>query len=147
MTAKPITDEKLLRLADALFEELLATPDTELLAELEQCGLTVTDVEAQAAADLDAALARIGKAKLLAAQEAVAREPRRSRRSRPTNVASARKRLSQAFSSGDAAKARMTLAARLGQDMPDEDIEGLIDDAADLGIDLGETSEDPSDSG
>lgn len=143
MTAKLTHDEKLLRLADALFEDLLATPDAELLAELEQFGLSPSDVEAQAAADLDQALARIGREKLVAAQTAVATEPRRKRRQRAGTIANARRRLAQAFSPKDTTKGRMTLAARLGQDMPDEDIDGLIEDAGDLGIDIGETEDSP----
>ncbi len=146
MTAKPFTDEKLLRLTDALLEDLLATPDEELLAELEQWGLSVADVEAQAKVDFEAAMARIGREKLVAAQKAVAAQPRQTGRSRPVNIASARKRLAHTFSDRSSTKARVTLAARLGQDMPDEDIEGLIEDAADLGINLDEAGEDSSDS-
>jgi hypothetical protein len=143
MTAKPIKDEKLLRLADALFEDLMSTPDAELLSELEKFGPSPSDVEAQAAADLDEALARIGREKLAVAQAGVATQPRRTRKPRSDNVARARRRLAQAFSPKDATKGRMTLAARLGQDMPDEDIEGLIEDAADLGIDIDETEDSP----
>lgn len=143
MTNKRIFDDKLVRLIDALVEETLSAPDDEILADFEQSGLSPTDIEAQGIADLEEALARIGRLKLLAARSAVATEPRRKHRPRPRSIPDARKRLAQAFSPKDTAKGRMTLAARLGQDMPDEDIEGLIEDAADLGIDIDKTEDSP----
>lgn len=143
MTNKRIFDDKLVRLIDALVEEALSAPDDEILADFEQLGLSRTDIEAQALADLDEALARVGKAKLLAARAAVAVEPRRKHGQRPRSIPDARKRLARAFAPKETTRGRMTLAARLGQDMPDEDIEGLIEDAADLGIDIDKTEDSP----
>jgi hypothetical protein len=145
METERANQQKLWRLADALIDDILSASDQEILAELEECG-GVGALRAEAAADIEAAKGRLGRVKLAAARKAVAAERRgRSPRQR-LGPEQSRRRLSQALA-GSPASARLTLAARRGQGVPDEDLDGLVEDATDLGINLGESTEEPSDSG
>ena len=145
METKRTNQEKLWRLADALIEDVLSTSDEDILRELDE----VSDAEAlkaEIAADIEAAKARLGKAKLAAARRAVSAERRTTRPRHRFSRHQARTRLSTAMA-GSAAASRLTLAARHGEAVPDEDLDGLIEDASDLGLDLGGHPEKNSDSG
>lgn len=145
MGTKRTNQEKLWRLADALIEDVLSASDEEILAELDEDG-DVAALKAELAGDIEAAKALSGKAKLAAARKAVSAERRRRQPRERFSPEQARQRLSQALA-GTPASSRLTLAARQGQVVPDEDLEGLIDDAADLGIKLDhDAKENPSDS-
>jgi hypothetical protein len=145
MGTKRATHDKLCLLTDILIEDIMSAPDEAILAEIEE-DRGIASVMATASADLASVKVHLGKAKLVAARKAVSAE-RRSRQPRSRVApAQARKRLSTAFA-GSAGGARFTLAARKGDGVPDTDLEGLIEDAADLGINLGEPTEDSSDSG
>ena len=122
------------RLASALVDDLLATPDEELLSELGEA-----DAEANLAAGrniLASARRRAGKATLAQARKQIAREatkPRGNRRRLGAEVA--RKRLSGIVANASV-ESRVTLAARAGKGVPDEDLDGLVEDADDLGFDI-----------
>ena len=145
MDTKRPSQQKLWRLADALIDDVLSASDKEILAEIDECG-AIDAMAAEAAADIEAANRRLGRAKLADAQRAVEAEKRRRAPRRRLNPEQSRRRLSQALA-GSPASARLTLAARRGQGVPDEDLDGLVEDATDLGINLGETTEDSSDPG
>lgn len=145
MGIKRVNEMQLWRLADALMEDILTASDGDILGEIEEDG-TAASVQSDAAADLAAARSRLGKARLAAARRAVSAErkikPRRAR----ADPAQARRRLTRAIVSSSEGSSRFTLAAREGEAVPDEDLESLIEDATDLGINLGDEGEDSSDS-
>lgn len=145
METKRTNQQRLWRLADALIDDVLSASDEEILAEFDECG-GLDALRAEIAADIEAAKGRLGRAKLAAARKAVAAEKRGRTPRRHLTPDQSRRRLSQALV-GSPASARLTLAARRGQGVPDEDLDGLVEDASDLGINLGEPTEDSSDSG
>jgi hypothetical protein len=126
--------EELDRLASAMVDDLLATPDEQLLAELGEA-----DVEAILAAGRDIlarARRKAGKASLAQARKHIALEatkPSGNRRRLAPDVA--RRRLSGIVANASA-DSRITLAARTGKGVPDEDLDGLVEDADDLGFDI-----------
>jgi hypothetical protein len=126
--------EELDRLASAMVDDLLATPDEQLLAELGEA-----DVEAILAAGRDILAGtrrKAGKATLAHARKHIAREaakPRGNRLRLAPDVA--RRRLSGIVANASA-DSRITLAARAGKGVPDEDLDGLVEDADDLGFDI-----------
>jgi hypothetical protein len=145
METKRTNQEKLWRLADALIDDVLSTSDEDILRELDEDDCAEA-LKAEITADIEAAKARLGKAKLAAARRAVSSERRTTRPQHRFTPQQARTRLSTAMA-GSAAASRVTLAARHGGAVPDEDLEGLIEDASDLGMDLGDHPENNSDSG
>lgn len=126
--------EELDRLASAMVDDLLATPDQQLLAELGEA-----DVEAILAAGRDilaGARRKAGKATLAQARKDIAREaakPSGHRRRLAPDVA--RRRLSRIVATAST-DSRITLAARAGKGVPDEDLDGLVEDADDLGFNI-----------
>jgi hypothetical protein len=145
MENKRANQQKLWRLADALIDDVFAASDDEILAELDECG-GVDVLRAEIAGDIAAAKSRLGRAKLAAARKAVAAERRGRTPRQRLSPHQSRRRLSQALA-GSPASSRLTLAARRGQGVPDEDLDGLVEDATDLGINLDDPTEDSSDAG
>lgn len=139
MTHERKTDE-LRRLANAMAEDVLATSDEEMLLQLEGEG-TAAMVAATAQADLAAVKAKLGHRRLLAAKQALAAEQLLSRPRHRLDAPEARTRLAAAVVRSGGSAQRLTFAARDGENVPDEDLEGLIQDAEDLGIDLGQETE------
>lgn len=133
MTSKDHREE-LDRLASAMVDDLLATPDVELLAELGEA-----NGEAILAAGRDilaGARRKAGKATLAQARKQIARDaakPSSNRRRLAPEVA--RRRLSGIVANASS-QSRVTLAARAGKGVPDEDLDGLVEDADDLGFDI-----------
>lgn len=132
MTTDDRVRAKLDRIAKAMVEDLFETPDEELLAEVDSEAVMRT-----AEGDLEAVRIRTGKERLAAARAGVAADlpaPRPRRRLDPKD---ARRRLSSAVSRTVGTN-KITLAARSGDDIPDADLDGLIADAEELGLDVGE---------
>jgi len=126
--------EELDRLASALVDDLLATPDEELLAEL-----GAADVEAIVAAGRDilgGARRKTGKAVLVQARKQIAREAATSRGSRRRLAPDVARRRLSGIVANASAESRVTLAARAGKGVPEEDLDGLVEDADDLGFDI-----------
>jgi hypothetical protein len=144
MESERASHERLRRLADFFVEDVLSASDEEILAELDGEG-GADALKAEMTADVEAAKTRLGKAKLAAARRAVSADRTQRHSRQEFGPDQARKRLTDAVK-GHAASSRLTLAARDGQSIPDEDLEGLIEDATDLGLNIGEATEDSSDS-
>jgi hypothetical protein len=145
MESERTNHERLRRLADFFVEDVLSASDEEILAELDSEG-GADALKAEMTADVEAAKTRLGKAKLAAARRAVSADRTRRHSRQRFAPDQARKRLTEAVK-GHVGSTRLTLAAREGQGIPDEDLEGLIEDATDLGLNIGEATEDSSDSG
>ena len=129
---------KLDRLAEAMVKDLFETPDDELLAEVDPEGVMRT-----AEADLEAVRIRMGKERLAAAKAGVAADLPALRPRRRLDPKDARRHLSTAVSKAGGPD-KITLAARSGDDIPDADLDGLIEDAEELGLDLGEEGDSGS---
>lgn len=138
MTIERKSIEELCRLAEALADDVLATPDEEILLQLEEDG-TAAVIAATGQADVGAVKAKLGRRRLLAAKQAVATERRSSQPHHRLNVPDARRRLAAAIARTGDSNQRFTLAARAGENVPDDDVEGLVQDAEDLGINLDDT--------
>jgi len=132
MANDPMTE--LDRLAAAMAKGILELPDDELLR---QVGGAHGLKEARAAitADLDAAMVASRKKKLADARlELEAFKAKAGNDRKVVDLAEARKRLKKALQPSQSDSSRITLAARDGKGIPDTDIEGLAQDAKDLGI-------------
>jgi hypothetical protein len=111
---------KLIRLADALMEDIIATPDVEIITEAGQ-------------AAIERARIIFGKAKM--AKTRLDLELRKDSRSKivvPFDRTAARERFDKIRAGDTEFERKMTLAARNGEAPTDADIDGLSDDLADL---------------
>jgi hypothetical protein len=145
MTDERSADE-LRRLASALVEDVLASSDEEILLELEAEGIAAA-VVAAAAADIQAVEKKLGGLRLQAAKQALAADRWSTRPRHRFDAAEARFRLASAVARSGGSMKRLTIAARAGENIPDDDLDGLIQDAEELGIDLGGKTESEHDSG
>jgi hypothetical protein len=111
---------KLERLADALIEDIMATPDAEIILE--------TGQEA-----IDKARAIFGKAKMEKARaDLESWKEARSKDVVPFDRATARKRFETIRKGDTQFDRKLTMAARNGEAPTDGDIDGLSDDLIDL---------------
>jgi len=136
MTANDPRDA-LRRLSDALTEDILAASDEAIFAETRQDGHEPEKVAAGVRAIFVSVVARQRKARLRAAQAAVAAE--RQRRSFAViqgDPAAARRRLDRLLGRYPEAARQLTLAARKANatELSDEEVLGWLEDFADLGI-------------
>jgi len=126
--------EEMDRLASALVDDLLDTPDEELIGELAPGEAEAILVEGRGI--LEGAKRKAGKAALTKARQEVNREASARRHYRPGfDPATARRRLTSIVANSSS-ESRVTLAARGGKGIPDEDLDGLIEDARDLGFEI-----------
>lgn len=136
---------KLKTLIDNLVEDLLATPDTELLQQAEAAGVNVESLIGAVRGDLMREVAIYRKRLLVEAQtgfrERVSMEQESARRKKPTREqmeALVARLLSER--SGDIPKS-LTLAFREGRMMSDNEMESLIDDLTELDLITAEDDE------
>lgn len=133
--------EELDRLGEALAEELLDASDEEILADIDAKS-SLAEMRAKIESAIEAGKRAAKKATLSNARREL--EAAKEAPAQPTTVVSLeekRKRLQKAISDADSDDSRITLAAREGKGVPDEDIDGLFDDAKHLGL-FGEDGED-----
>lgn len=135
------------RLSIALVDDLLSAPDSELLAEAKEDG-SFDAIMKIVETDLALAAAYAGKAKMASARLAVQKTKSELTRTTGTSFSSQQMRakliaLVESFGLGP----KLTMAARNGSSIPDQDLVGLIEDLADLGVDFDQFREDSSDSG
>lgn len=127
--------EKLYRLTDALVEDVLALSDAEVLAEAGEDHEEVNTVVARVRGVISGAIAKAGKAKMQAAQrayeEAAAREVRGNVLELP--LEEKRALLEQITMRDSAVEQQVTLAARKGSKMTENDIDAILEALRDLG--------------
>jgi hypothetical protein len=131
------------RLADALAEDILNASDQDILAEVKEDG----EDPAAIAAEVQALFAK-AKAKVAKRQLAEAKAGAAASRCRPANVvrldpAKERKILDRALTHDPETAAKLTLAARKGEALSDEDVHGMLEDLAELGILLPSPDQEP----
>jgi hypothetical protein len=127
MSQDDINRAKLARLADALTDDIMATPDADIIAEVGQSGIEraraiLTQVKASTSRRL-LAQAR-GQFEAWRVAQSLGRHS--------LDRAAARDRFEKIRSADPAFNQKMTMAARNGREPTDRDKEGLIEDWADL---------------
>jgi hypothetical protein len=123
--------KELHRLADAMLDDILNASDDEILNEAIEDG---DDAEADAARLRDAfcrALLGAGKAKMAAAKQALA-EYKSQRLMESVRPVLPKDRSARLAALNPMVGSKLTLAARKGGDFTQEDIDGLLDDDAEL---------------
>lgn len=116
---------KLDRIDDFMIEEILATPDEEILAEVSE------EEIAAAQSALDKARQSVGKMRLAKAQAEVAAS-RKSPSVIPLDRVRAQSNLKQMITDDPALRGKLTLAARNADGSSGDDDEGLLEDLAEL---------------
>ena len=123
----------LLRVVDALVEDILNTPDQDIMSEAAQDHADPAAVAAQTRSLFDKAAALAGRSRLAAAKKALAARVPAGSGTR-LDPAAARHRLEGILGSKPGTAGRLTLAARNGQGLSDADVNSMLDDLAELGI-------------
>ena len=136
MTGKRQSDRDALdRLADALVEDIINASDQDILAEIKEDGGDLAAVAAGVRELFEKAVTTAAKARLAAAKLAVATDRSRSAVVTPLDPAAARRRLERIVANDDPETARkLTLAARKGEGLSDDDVRGMLEDMEELGI-------------
>lgn len=118
---------KLARLADALMEDIIATPDADILAEVDRASIErARTILVEVKANLSRKLLGEARAQLEAWRSAQSRDRRLLDRT------TARDRFEKILRADPALHQKMTIAARNGRAPTDNDKEGLSEDWADL---------------
>lgn len=126
--------DDLIRLSWAMAEEISELPDEEVL-ELARLGGLSADSARQVQGQADAALSSSRRSKLLAARADLDHSKSQGVLSPDViDLATKRKRLDRAFANANDSHGKITLAARDGKSIPDEDVCALYDDAVSLGM-------------
>ena len=127
--------EGLDRLTDLMVEDILSTPDADMLNELREC-----NEDSKAAADrvrsiIGQARNVIAKRRLEAAKAAVAASKRRQAdNATTTDPAVARQLLKRLAANDPDVRQKITLAARNEDELSDRDVAGILDDLRELGV-------------
>jgi hypothetical protein len=125
--------KKALRLADALVEDILSTPDRDVLAEYADLkGDPKKNSDAMRAL-FEMSVLKVRKSRLHAAQAAVAADRLSSPTSKVTNIDDARGRLRRLLASCPP-QVKLTLAARNEDELSDADVLGMLLDLKELGF-------------
>lgn len=134
MTGKRSEERKALdRLTEALVDDLLNTPDSEVLAEFRADGGDPDRSAAEVAALFECTLLKANKARLAAAKADAAASKGNVATTAPIEMDAARRRLRAILASPKLAGA-LTLAARKETDLSDADVVALLVDLDDLGV-------------
>lgn len=127
--------QKLLSILDPLVEDILSMSDEDVLAEAREEGLDLDAASAEVATVLAAAQAAAGRARLAAARAQV--DGVRSFRSRSSITglsASEKEIILRRFSANDnPLQERLTMAARNGQSLTEQEVDTVLLDLVELG--------------
>jgi hypothetical protein len=133
MTGKRSDHTALIRLADAFVKDVLNESDEDILAEACEDHADPATAAAQTRGLFEKAMAMAGKGRLAAAKAALAKRPLSPTVAR-LDPAEARRRLDRILAHDPDTARKLTLAARNGQGLSDDDVQGMLDDLAELGI-------------
>ena len=127
-------DPTLHQLIDEAVEDLMKLSDAELMAELAEEGAD-PEAEAQAARNaIGAGIARAGRARLVAARTAVDRD-RTARFVRSPVPVAMRASILERFANDDPKlKSRLTMAARKGEGITEQEMDSILADLRELGV-------------
>jgi hypothetical protein len=126
--------EALRRLADALAEETLNAPDDEVLQDAAEIYGDTDKLAAEMLRLFEQTASEQGKARLAAARAAIAASRRRSSGQPRLDPTETRRRLQLALATDPEAARRLTVAARKGEGLSDEDVYSMLEDLEELGV-------------
>jgi phytoene dehydrogenase-like protein len=135
--------DALRRLADALAEDILNAPDQQVLEDAAEIYGDPNQLAQNMRALFERTVAERGKARLAAARAAIDAERKPPAPARRFDPAAARRRLERALAADPATARKLTLAARKGQGLSDEDVRSMLGDLEELGVIPPEDSKDP----
>jgi hypothetical protein len=126
--------DALRRLADALAEDILNAPDQQVLEDAAEIYGDPNQLAQNMRALFERTVAEQGKARLAAARAAIDAERNPPAAARRLDPAAARRRLKRALAADPATARKLTLAARKGQGLSDEDVRSMLEDLEELGV-------------
>lgn len=134
MTGGERASPSLLHLADELVADLLQLSDAELVAEVKAEGLDPEKEAARVRESVRIAIMGRGKARLTAARSALeaARASSAGAR-RPLSVQDRRSVLARFANDDEKLRQRLTMAARNGEGITDQEIDAILNDLRDIG--------------
>ncbi len=135
--------EALRRLADALAEDVLGAPDSEILEDAAEIYGDTEKLAADMLKLFEQTVSEQGKERLASARAAVAADRRRPATVIRLDPAEARRRLLQLIAADPETARKLTVAARKGEGLSDDDVQSMLDDFAELGVFLPGDPEDP----
>jgi hypothetical protein len=135
--------DALRRLADALAEDVLSAPDSEILEEAAEIHGDPEKLAADMLKLFEQTASEQGKERLAAAREAVAAERRRPAGVFRLPPAEARRLLQQLIAADPETARKLTVAARKGEGLSDDDVQSMLEDFEELGVTLPGGTEDP----
>jgi hypothetical protein len=126
------------QLTDALVENILATPDADLLKEEREAGNDPSASAKHARALYERASISVAKKKLQDAKAALQaeRRPRVGAPGKKLDPAVARTRLNVLLEQHPETKTKLTMAARKGEGLSDADVQSMLEDLEELGVHL-----------
>lgn len=127
--------EELDRLADALVENILDATDQEILDEAqEDYGNTKSGAD-EVRALFQLAKTKVAKGRLEAARKGLAADQARAHgKILPFDITRSRQIVTKFAADDSGLHGKLTMAARKGEELSDQDIQGIIEDMIELGI-------------
>jgi hypothetical protein len=135
--------EALRRLADALADDILNAPDKQVLEDAAEVYGDIDKLAADMLRLFERTASEQGKARLAAARAAIAADHRRPARAIRLDPAEARRRLQQAIAADPETARKLTLAARKGEGLSDDDVYSMLEDFEELGVIPSLDTQDP----
>ncbi len=135
--------DPLRRLADALAEDVLNAPDSEILEDAAEIYGDPEKLAADMLKLFEQTASEQGKERLEAAQLAVAADRRRPSAVVRLPPAVARRRLQQLIAADPETARKLTAAARKGERLSDDDVQSMLEDFEELGVTLPNDTEEP----
>ena len=122
------------RLATSLVDDILSMSDEELLAEARADGDDPKELAQTVQNILDRAIATCGKAKLAMAKKAVLESRQRHPLVSYLDPVTARRKLDEILTKYPETHSKLTLAARKGEGLSDNDVLSMLRDLEELGL-------------
>jgi len=137
MTEKRENRDALIRLATALAEDVLRASESEILAEARENKIDVESVASARRTQFGSIAATIARRRLTEAKAAVAAQRRPATVTRLDLVA-ARRQLERLLAQDPETAQKLTMAARRGQSLSDDDVLDMLADLKELGFQVDE---------
>ena len=122
------------RLAKSLVDDILEMTDEELLTEIKSDGQNPKEIAQSTRNIFDRAVTSCGKARLAIAKKAVLSEHRQNLSFVRSDPSIARQKLEEVLTKHPEMREKLTLAARKGKGLSDNDVLGILEDLEELGV-------------
>jgi hypothetical protein len=135
--------DALRRLADALADDVLNAPDSEILEDAAEIYGDPEKIAAEMVKLFEQTASERGKERLAAARAAVATDRRRPAAVVRLPPTEARRRLQQLIAADPETARKLTAAARKGDRLSDDDVQSMLEDFEELGVTQPNDAEEP----